>query len=157
MLYLLATLLILALLIVWIRAGRVRESKRAHFERLPHGEQAILVHEIQEVQPNRIRLGLRPSHGQLRPAECLLEAVAQGAGLLMAHQSSGAISQKSGLLVLVQDFRVVGDAHLWNAGWSVEVTSYSEPRPGILKFSGAAEDSAGRRVMSATLAIYVDS
>jgi hypothetical protein len=155
----LSVLAILALTVLLLLCGWPRQrrpARRTHFNTLPHGEEALLIDGIRSLQDNTIEVALRPQAHLAAPGEHLLDALAQAAAVLVAHQATGEKVRRPGMLVLVEACHLPGGpARRLDQGCVARVEAHSRPRPGLLKFNGQCLDGDGRELLRAAFAIYI--
>jgi predicted exporter len=137
----------------WVR--RLPVLDRSLFDRLPHGEDALLIAGMRSLDGNTIAVYLDARRGQVLAGEALVEAMAQAAALLMAARSDRSERNRIGMLVLVQQATLPGQGFLPQHGDIVEVESVSPLQPGILRFRGKLLSRQSAFPATAEFSIFV--
>lgn len=142
------------LLVILIRWPGQKRMPPAPFELIPHGPAARMVTDILEVTADSIHAVCNPHAQQPVPTECLVEAMAQSAALLLAENKSKG-KPRSGMLVVIQSCSVL--QQLVVPGQAVEafVELQSDAAEGLILFSGKCLDDTGNILVTAQFSIFI--
>ncbi len=149
-------LLILAstLLVILLRWPFQKPGIAASFELIPHGQVARMVENILHVDGTHIRAICNPHIYQSVPSECLIEAMAQCAALLLAENNSTGVPRK-GMLVVVQSSKMPVKLVNLDQRVTASVELRSEAKDGLVQFSGRCTDQDGSLLSEAQFSIFI--
>jgi len=154
----LATMILLVLgftlLVIMIRWPGSRTNPVAQFELIPHGPAARMVDQILHVDGNSIRALCNPHADQAMPAECLIEAMAQCAALLLAESKSSS-KPRTGMLVVVQSCRLYKRYLVPQEVVEASVQLQSDAKEGLILFSGCCNDAENNLLAEARFSIFI--
>ncbi len=142
------------LLLICCRWPRVSNDKTSLFSRIPHGEEARMVKLIRSLEPDQIEAVCSPHEYQPVPSECLVEAMAQCAALLLAGGEDKKAS-RSGMLVVVQTCEI--HSATIHPGQTViaRVQLLSEAKEGLVQFSGTCFDENNVALTTARFSVFI--
>ncbi len=149
-------LLILAstILVILLRWPFQKPGIASSFELIPHGPVARMVESILHVDDKHIRALCNPHVHQSMPTECLIEAMAQCAALLLAENNSTGIP-RTGMLVVVQNSNMPGKLIHLDQQVTASVELRSEAKDGLVQFSGSCTDQDDNLLTEAQFSIFI--
>ena len=146
--------MVCTLLLILIRWPMAVAGTDSLFKRIPHGKDALMVESIRSIQPDQIVAVCNPHQFQPVPSECLVEAMAQCAALLLAGGEPD-MAPRSGMLVVVQACEI--HSATIHPGQSVVATvrRLSEAQEGLVQFAGECSDRDNNSLTASRFSIFI--
>lgn len=136
-----------------VRRGAV--PGRWCFHRLPHGQQAQFIEKVETLSETSIETLCKPQLADHLSEEWFLEAMAQSAGVMLAYNNTNQNQPRSGIIVIVQQFKLPSDSCSQSAPLSFKVESLSKAREGLILFKGCCLNREGGAIAESSFSIFI--
>lgn len=153
-------LLIISMSLLLITAGwpfvrRGAVPGRWSFRLLPHGEEALFIRNVETLSETNIETRCESNLANHLEAEWILEAMAQSAAVLLAYNKGKQNQPRSGMIVVVQQFKRHLELDSLDPPLSCKVESLTDGEEGLLLFKGSCSDKKDTTVAESAFSIFI--